>query len=467
MIPITLKSVYDALVKVFPRDARAIISCITDVVIAKKDTALAQYITTLGIDYQGKLYISEKFWEEHITSVEALSTILLHELMHQVTGDTWYIKQFQEDKKEGQLKALASNIAQDCRINAYICQYSNIPGAKEVFEGIYTKELLETSPLMGLLTPNGGDYIPTKEMKALYDSYYSPTKKDIHGFLKLYYLVLEWLRENAPPKMVLVIGNHGQICDENGNPIDDRLPDDIKEAVKEYIKEKGIQVDKSSKQAGYSETLQSTILQEALGIDQKLDVQQLKKLSFDSVMTNIRLQMMETTNEKAKSLFLPTSISRVDLFKMLYDIIPPYWDTRVQKLVPKPRKVPIYLDVSGSMWSYLPTIIQMILNIRNDIDFVWGFSNDVALHTIEDLANNKIHSTGGTDFDCIIEHSKANEFSSILVITDGYAYCKQPNGHKVEHLNEVITVLCSDSRSDENYFCKTYEDTIQIEDITV
>lgn len=462
---ISIRSVYKILKTLFPNDFRVVIACITDIVVTGKDHP----VQTLAIDYIGNLYINRDFWDKYIENDNDASVLLMHELMHQVINDTLFMKHLDPKDKELKIKKLAANIAMDCRINAYITRFSNIKDAEQVFKKIYSKDKVQEAPINSLLCPGYEKEVPTERMKSIYSFLYSKDCTDIYGFKELYEEVLDYLRKKDPngdsEDKVILIGEHGEIPDttEDGTPIPTVFKEQLKEAIKDFIKDH--QTEKNTKGVGKGNTFQELILNEAIGIDQKLDFQSFKRLSFNSLMNNVRLVMQETTNEKTKDLFIPARLSRADIFKLMQGNIPMTWDTFVPRLVKTPRKIPIYLDVSGSMHSELPVIIEMILNIRDDIEYVWGFSNEVHKHTMDDLRKKKIKSTYGTDFDCIIQHAVENEFRNILVITDGDAYC-QVNG-KVPEIEDVVMVMCTSYRNRNNYFCNTYKTTVEIEEITI
>lgn len=460
---VSIKSIYRILKALFPNDFRVIIACITDIIHTDKNHP----VQTLAIDYIGNLYINKDFWDKYVENDNDASVLLMHELMHQVINDTSFIKNLDPKDKELKIKKLAANIAMDCRINAYITRFSGIPKASELFKKIYTKETVDNAPINSLLSPGYAAKIPTERMKGIYDFLYSKECEDMYGFKQLYEEVLDYLRKNGDQEEdVILLGEHGEIPDttQNSTPIPSVFKEQLKEAIKDFVKEH--QVEDGEKKAGKAGSLQETILNEAIGIDQKLDFESFRALSFSSIMNNVRLTMLETTNEKSKSLFIPARMSRSDIFKMMQGYIPMSWDTLTPRAVKTPRKIPIYLDVSGSMWSELPVIIEMILNIRDDIEYVWGFSNEVHKHTMEDLRKKKIKSTGGTDFDCIIKHATDNDFRNILVITDGEASCSVSGG-KLPQLDDVVTVLCTSYRCTNNYFCNTYKTIVQIEEITI
>ena len=51
---------------------------------------------------------------------------------------------------------------------------------------------------------------------------------------------------------------------------------------------------------------------------------------------------------------------------------------------------------------------------------VYIFSNEVSEITLAELKDGKLSSTGGTDLDCVAEHSLKNKFKRVLILTDGY-----------------------------------------------
>jgi len=461
----SLETVYNVLRKLFPNDFRVIIKCIAEVVVLPEDN---KELNTLAIDMDGTLYISQKFWKENIESENDLAAFLLHELMHQITNDTKFMHKIAKDDPERKIKHLAANIAMDARINAYISRYSGIKDARDTFRKLYTKEMIEANPLHALLAAGNESKLPTDMMKGIYNFLYSVDNKkgDIFGFHDLYDEVLDWLRQNKQPEITILIGDHSEEGKDGEGIKFEELPQEVKEAITDYVKEHGKDLS-GGKAAGNNNALAEQIIDAAIGIDQAVNLEYFKKLAFDSLMNNVRLVMLSETTEKTKDLFIPPKLSRADLFKLMLGQIPISWDIFAVRPVKSKMKVPIYLDVSGSMHSYLPTLIELILNIRDDIEYVWGFSNRVHKHTMEDLRKRKITSTGGTDFDCIISHAEENNFKSILVITDGYAYCRQPEGEKLPFLSDAVVVLCTESRNSENYFCKTYKNTVQIEEVLI
>lgn len=471
-LTLTLDTIYDALISLFPCEKSIIYNAIRQLIVVKKESEEESYIQTMGVDYNGNIYVSEKFWETYMQEENNLKTVLLHELYHRVTNDTSFITKFNLDDPEIEIKRMAANIAQDCRINAAIYLTSNIKDSGKFFKEFYKEESIKEWPIMSLLTPFYEKYIPNTQLTIAYNSIYKNSSEDIVSFENLYYLILDYFRKNpdqAPPlNIAIFIGNHGEL-DTNLGTNSDILSKDIQEKLNEAIRDhlKDV-VDNSpaDKAAGNGIELTQQILNKALGIDQKFNLSYFKTMSFNNIMHNVRLEMDNVSRYKEKSILIPQQISRSDIFKLMNKQIPLNWDIFSFRPVKTDRKIPIYLDVSGSMWDGLPVIIEMLINIKDDIDYVWGFSNKVHKHTIEDLEKSNITSTGGTDFDCIIEHATENNFEHLLIITDGYASCKQTYGQMLPQFKDVTVVLCTNCRSEENYFCKTYNNVVQIEDVT-
>ena len=71
------------------------------------------------------------------------------------------------------------------------------------------------------------------------------------------------------------------------------------------------------------------------------------------------------------------------------------------------------------------------------------FSNRVVETTVEAVAAGECETTGGTDFDCVLDDALARRCRRILVLTDGYARLDEGlSGRSREEGLEVYVVLC-------------------------
>ena len=121
-------------------------------------------------------------------------------------------------------------------------------------------------------------------------------------------------------------------------------------------------------------------------------------------------------------------------------IVPVLWRNQVKDDKKRNQGVAVYVDVSGSMHSILPKVLSVISSLRKNISKVFQFSNKVSEASLEDTSKGKIKSTGGTDFDCIVEHAIKNEYSKIVVISDGYAGITSENEAKCKITSSVIEI---------------------------
>lgn len=185
-------------------------------------------------------------------------------------------------------------------------------------------------------------------------------------------------------------------------------------------------------------------------------------LAFNSIFANFRSQAKVKTGTWSTSPIIPNSLAISDSIKLSMDYPTLLFKKRKYETKIDKNLLPIYLDVSGSTQPYLPEIIALITNVSSLIDYVWGFSDFVHKHEMQDLKENRIRSSGGTSFDCIIEHAVQNKFRNIVVITDGDAACKETE--IIPSIESVVTILFGYGYK-ENFFSKTYGNTHTIDEV--
>lgn len=470
---LTFRTIFDALRECFPYDGLLICSAFRRLIVLKDNSI----ISTIAINRYGDLYVNYNFWCKEITTKDRLKTILIHELLHDILTDTLFILT-KDDDKEYQLKNNAANISMDSRINAYIFNLFPNINSNEFFSNFYNAEVCEKDFLNGLLKPQNVFTEKHKEFAQCYDIFYNEKDK-IGNHRNLYHLVLDELRKRPKQELnVLLIGSHGDLTNEEiqkkinentivvivndqnkkdngteseGNPLPSDLADIIKEALM------------SGRGIGQSNGITTSILEDALNVTEKFDITRFKNLMIKNIFKNVRRQSRIEKLTPTSSPILPTKLFQSDIFRLLYgdDIV--IWKNRKKTYKFNKMLLPIYLDVSGSTTPYLPEIIKLLVNIKDELDYVWGFSNEVVLHTKEDLKQRKISSTGGTDFDCVINHALENKFNHIVVITDGDAYTEHKQ--KVKDIKSVVTILFG-YKNKLNYFSEHYGDTHNIEEVT-
>ena len=507
-LPLTLDTIYAVLYELLGDDAYLAVRSIHNLIIIEEDDVAQYFMSTMGVNYRGDIIVSRPFWDEHMVDFNALRFVLYHEILHHICGDVYRMLEIKEDDPERSLKAMATNIATDARSNAYTHRY--VPGieADKFLDSFYGKEELDKFPLLRLLKP-GSSFSSAieREIEDIYNFLYlSRAHDDLTGYRDLYKAVLEILRNDSnlaqQLELTIYIGSHGNkegiglpegttaedikkakikvkiMPDrDEADPLDPNkpnpqqtIPKDLEDALRERVEEEI----EEGKSAGSNDSLTQSIIGSVYNTDKKIDVNLLKTIAFNHIFKNIRLQSRVRTGKYTSSPVIPNVIAKTDIVAMAMGQTPILWRNYTYTQGADKTLLPIYLDVSGSMWSVLPEVIRLVVNIDTSLDYVWGFSNAIHRHTIADLKENRITSTGGTDFDCIIKHALKNEFKSIVVITDGYAYCRSDSGYgregtelKINGIDEVIVVLTGTGPNNNNFFSKAYLTTYTLEEVTL
>ena len=83
-------------------------------------------------------------------------------------------------------------------------------------------------------------------------------------------------------------------------------------------------------------------------------------------------------------------------------------------------RVAVYLDVSGSMESWLPVLLKALSDHADLLEWpLFGFSTEVHPLQRHHLAEGRMRSTGGTDIACVSQHLIDHRIGRAVVITDG------------------------------------------------
>jgi len=104
-------------------------------------------------------------------------------------------------------------------------------------------------------------------------------------------------------------------------------------------------------------------------------------------------------------------------------------------------RVPCYVDVSGSQSMVIPYVQPVVSRLKNIIgEYVNCFSNYVNPCRVADFAKGIYESSGGTDFDPVMEDILKNNYTSAVILTDGQAYIRDDLIHRIKSRNIKITV---------------------------
>ncbi len=103
-----------------------------------------------------------------------------------------------------------------------------------------------------------------------------------------------------------------------------------------------------------------------------------------------------------------------------------YWPIFFKTKYPDKRsgECHVFIDISGSQSHVIDFVVELFSHLveylNSDIKF---FSDKISVINKKELKNEnlKINTTGGTDFNCIVDYAVKNNIKKCLVITDGFS----------------------------------------------
>lgn len=494
-LPLNYYTIFTVLEDLFPDHYAIIFNAIKKIIVIKDNPNFK----SMGINSKGYLVISKEFWDEHMIDPDALKTVLLHELLHHISGDVFNIET-DKTQKDYQLRHEADNLAMDTRINAFICQYKPEINPEKFLVSFYTP-LEKEDFLFKLLKPASifNDDPQQKKLLPHYNKCYNTEDLCSHHDLSDEILKILKSRPAAQQQIVIkIIGLHGsgdpsagedsnispdakvieidvskcsdkekeemeeKIKEQLENQLDDGSSKEGKEALSKAILDAIAQ--ESAQSCGKGSRLMQSVIADCLNVTEKFDLARFKKLAFDNIFHNVRSQARQRVGSYTTVPYIPAKIYTSDIIRIAAGVPPILYKTN--KFVYKTDKnlLPIYLDVSGSTMPYLPEIVKLIANVSTELDFVWGFSDYIHKHTMQDLLDRKITSSGGTSFQCIIDHVIENQYKHFVVITDGDGY--QKHAGPIPGVESVVTILFGYARKN-NYFSEQYDNTHMIDEVKI
>jgi hypothetical protein len=368
-----------------------------------------------------RLLFNRKFVDEHCRTDEHLLMLLMHEMHHLVLGHTRIFP----------LITPAHNFALDAVINAMICKSMSGYEYVSFFTGLYRDQGIEA-----LLRPPES-WSPEREErarwklkgdllqahKALYTEAGDLTYRDIFD------LVVERIKANVK---VMLLGSHGQ--KQTGEIMGDT------EVVRSLAEIVG----------------KWPAFEPSGGRDRGSDLaERVVELTRPpiSISRTIREAIAKITVHGYGPQHIFTTADRQTLFP--YPTVPDRRATVMQCLGHSPvyfrghapgpcrenvGQVHVYLDVSGSMDSYLKTIFSCLKPIQNRLyPQIHVFSTEVIDYPIADILQGRYASTSGTDINCVLEHIIKNKIRKAAIVTDGYV--GEPSALLIEQLPEQLKLV--------------------------
>ena len=494
MIEPTSSLFYEIITEQFPNNRAFAIKAIKEVRLVPKDDKLCP---TLCIDGKGVIRVNEGFWRKNIRSRRDATYVFLHEMFHSVLGDLLTMISA-SNSYERQLM----NLSMDMRINAAVNQFIYKPKGNgyqryaDVFQRMYPK-----SGPGGLLRSNS-TYGTTNKYNLIYRSLYSDhlneaedarAKEMFQSEESIRSALRQLLPKNKQNEDKLskigYIGNHNP-QDQEGDedsftkgeqdadldkkedailpnerkeveapPIIEPLEEDVKEEMRDAI------MDEIHAQGGRGAARSGVFFNsvvEVIESSRKLQTKAIEAFCCDAKINELKVMF-----EKPRkfSSVVPLNPSNREIALLSAGWTPSRWTNKRRDVGKKNRNIAIYLDVSGSVGSYLPRILGVIATLRQGINTIFCFSNEVHEHKMQELNEGKYTSTGGTDFDCIVEHALENEINKMIIFTDGCAYINKDNEAKAKEKIEDAAIIYFGYKNPNNFFTNQYNKTFELDEL--
>ncbi len=350
------------------------------------------------------------------TSADALF-VLLHEIGHKIHGDLLRV----EDFNGSELRKNAANIVADIRINGELCRLffpQGVPLLGKLYDEDKTGALLLLPPFM-LLRKGAWEEaaaVPREDViKAAKRRFRRAGRKPADADALARWYVEAWLtpasHQGLLDRLLEILGDEEAPCflGEHEPGEDPELAD---------------WGDLFSKEAGKGDEEEEDEIVPVLPTQRATELHERIRRALEPDTRNPR-QVFAVTNERG---VVPGS-GRREAFLQAAGVWPVFFESAMPARVDDEQRVHVYIDVSGSTSEAQPVLYGLVVHLGELVGQpVYLFSNTVAPVSLKELRDGKRKSTGGTDFDCIVNHAVRNRFRKVLVVTDGYGGL-EPQSH--------------------------------------
>ncbi len=393
------------------------------------------YQSSAHITQDGCLHYNPAFVEEHVGGPEDLFGLLLHELLHPLWAHFL--------RCPGELE----NIAADAVINAAISTLYSGPSAQgHLFETLYPAQGVE-----GLLRPQSeleGDILD-RVYSRLYPAAIAGRRESstrlAHRLTTGELLrTLKILLPEKKPNPTNLLGSHRRETEGDVESVTVDRPwdrNDLSQIASDL--KAGLETAEGSEAGSGSELydLLSQVLESHVGLKEDVLMRFATQQRADRFLEKKRMEAQRRVSP------LPLYPSRRDLVLLAEGAYPLHYHHLIYQETVDRQGVAIYLDVSGSVTSFLPQIIGVLNKLRGRMASIFQFSTEVVETSLEELLAGEIQTTYGTDFDCVARSILEQGFERSIVITDGYAgLSKCLRDELLEQQAQLLTVLFGHAR---------------------
>lgn len=381
----------------------------------------------LGAD--GVLYYDPDWWEQNVDTPEKAKHVILAEVMKNILGVS------------NRAPDWISKVAAGAVINAYLYHAF---GYHELPRAMYSaKDAPEC-----LMRPNARGF--HSRLKRLYRGIWTREERftsiaNVEAAMRILFLDDSLIPDGVDPNNIDVPGFEQGAGDGDGDgqsgqggqggkgsgkgsrthgfseagtkkaiqAKSDRLPPNLIEHMSNGVRE-------SAQSAGYSEVMEDFVVKR-MTANKSFETVMVEDFVLDTIKKQIRKTFEPDEPDQS---MLPLKLTKRDAFKISMGWTPIFFEQETEKEVEDGQGgLAIYMDVSGSFYSFIPYTLGVIQAVEDMVEKIYQFSNDIAEIPFADIKSNnvRIHSTGGTDFDCVLRHAMDNNYDKVLIITDGYA----------------------------------------------
>ncbi len=402
--------------------------CFTASLIKKvsEDPSHASAYITAG----GHLFYNPAFVEQYVTWPEDLFSLLLHPLWAHFL------------RTAGRLE----NLAADAVINAAIGTLFAGPSA----QGHLFRQLYQSQGVEGLLRPDSD--LEGEKLERVYERLYPahPMHRRGEGSEGTHPLttgeLIRTLRVLLAPESIgaiLLLGSHPSKTDEgegetgipwSGDDLS-QVAGDLAEALERH----------GGRQAGWGSELYDLVRQ-VLASHRRLREDVLLRFATARRTDHLQEKRLEAQRRLSP---VPLQLSRREAVLLAAGIPPLHYRTLTWREEDAAALgVALYLDVSGSVTAFLPQIVGVLGKLAGKVRSVYQFSNEVVEIGMEALLAGEVHTTYGTDFDCVARSILEGRFERAIVITDGYASLSSDlRDELLQRRVRLLTVLFGHTRT--------------------
>ena len=492
MIEPTVSLFYDILTETFPGGYTFATRAVNKI---KLVPAKDKQTPTLSMDGNGIIRVNVGFWRKYVKTKTDAKFVFLHEMFHSVLGDTTTMRSA-KDKFEAELM----NLSMDIRINSAIFNYLLRPAEKS--KRLLTTKLYSASGIAGLMR-SYSQYSSKSKFALLYRALYMPneltsSQKDkveqmfqneetIRSALKI--LINNTKANQKMLGKMQFIGSHDLEAEVSKKGDNDKteeeltqdneggereeveapemLPEDteveeIPEDLADDMRDALIQAMRAGgKEAGMSGIIFDNMV-EVIESSKSVQMHALQAFACDHKVNQIKSMFVK---ERKISSMVPLQPSNKELVLLAAGMTPIRWTNRKVQKDHLNRNIAVYLDVSGSVHSHLPKLLGVIANLRQNIKTVYCFSNEVHAHSMTELNEGKFRTTGGTDFDCIVDHAVENEIDKMIILTDGCAWISPKQKEEAREKIKDAAIIFFGYKNEDNFFSNQYKKNFNLEDL--